>query len=175
MNQVNKVIFNECNLKDEEIDKEVVRVKAFIINSKREVLVALSNGGFQLIGGHVENGEQQTDTLRREIMEEAGISVSEEAFLSPFYEVSHYIRNYFNTSKNVISNIFYYVIRTDEKPNFENVKLTKREQSCDFKIKYIPYDEFKQFMEKFLNNEKEVNRIIAKETLAAFDKLESIL
>ncbi|MBR6034115.1 MAG: NUDIX hydrolase [Clostridia bacterium] len=171
MKIIDKIIFNESKLKDEEIDEEVVRVKAFIINNKNEILVAMSNGGVQLIGGHVEDGEQQVDTVKREILEEAGINISKEDVSEPFFEVSHYIKNYFNTSKNVISNVFYFLIRTDDMPNIFNTNLTEEEKGHNFKLKYISCKEFKPFLEKYLNNEKEINRCIAKETLAAFEVL----
>ena len=62
-------IFNEDNLTDKDMNGSVVRVKAFIINSNDEVIMASSNGGVQLIGGHVEDGESEVETLKREIME----------------------------------------------------------------------------------------------------------
>ena len=107
-------VFNEDNLKDEEIDETVIRVKAFIMNNINEVLVASSNGGVQLIGGHVEEGEEQVNALKREIMEEAGIDVSNNEISEPFFEVRHYIKNYFNTSKNTVAKIIYYVIKTNK-------------------------------------------------------------
>ena len=84
-------IFNEDNLNDEDIDGTVVRVKAFIINDDDEVIMASSNGGAQLIGGHVEDGESEVETLKREIMEEAGIEVSKDEISDIFYEVSLYM------------------------------------------------------------------------------------
>ena len=39
---MNYKVFNENNLKDEDIDNTILRVKAFIINSKNEILVASS-------------------------------------------------------------------------------------------------------------------------------------
>lgn len=164
-------VFNEDNLNDSEIDETVVRVKAFILNSNNQILLASSNGGVQLIGGHVEDGEDQIETLKREIKEEAGIDISSEEISNPFYEVRHYIKNYFNTNKNTIAIIDYYVVRTDKQPNIEKTKLTKQEQNYAFGLKYIPYDSFEEYVKSFLNSEKQINRIIANETLAAFDAL----
>jgi len=172
---MNYKIFNEENLTEDEIDETVIRVKAFLMNSKYEVLVASSNGGVQLIGGHVENGEQQIDTLKREIMEEAGIAISNAEISEPFYEVRHYIKNYFNTSKNTIAKIIYYIVKTDKVPDMEHIKLTKQEQKYDFNIKHIPLDSFEEYVKVFLNNEKEINRWIASEMLSAFEELKTVI
>ena len=164
-------VFNEDNLKDEEIDETVIRVKAFIMNNINEVLVASSNGGVQLIGGHVEEGEEQVNALKREIMEEAGIDVSNNEISEPFFEVRHYIKNYFNTSKNTVAKIIYYVIKTNKTPDLEHIKLTNQEKDYGFNINFIPINNFEEYVNECLNSEKEVNRLIAKEMLSAFDEL----
>ena len=79
-----KKIYNEDNIEDNEIDEIVTRVKAFIINSKKEILFANSGGGIQLIGGHVENGETLEDTIKREVHEETGIILQSKNISSPF-------------------------------------------------------------------------------------------
>lgn len=172
---MNYQIFNEDHLKDDEIEETVVRVKAFIMNDKNEILIASSNGGVQLIGGHVENEEEQVNGLKREIKEETGIEISNEEISEPFYEVRHYIKNYFNSSKNVIAKMVYYVIKTDKIPNLNQTKLTKQEQDYDFCLKYIPFDEFEDYLKNFLNSEKKINGLIATETLAAFHELNAFL
>ena len=57
-----RLVYNENELKEEEMNEFVTRVKAFIINDKNEILFANSNNGVQLIGGHVEDGEKYEDT-----------------------------------------------------------------------------------------------------------------
>ena len=53
-----------------------VRAACFIFNNKGEILLLKNNlGTWGLLGGHLENGEQITDTVHREAMEEAGIMV----------------------------------------------------------------------------------------------------
>lgn len=83
----------------------------------------------------------------------------------------HYIKNYFNTSKNTVAKMIYYIVKTDKEPNLNKVKLTKQEQKYDFCIKYIPFDSFEEYATKHLNNEKEINRVIASEMLLAFKEL----
>jgi len=69
-------IKNPNNLNDEEMDSIVTRVKVFLINNNNEILLALSNGGCQLPGGHREENEDLNDTIKREIQEETGIILS---------------------------------------------------------------------------------------------------
>ena len=52
------LIFNESNLQEKDIDEIVTRVKVFLVNNKNELNYAISNGGMQLPGGHVESGEE---------------------------------------------------------------------------------------------------------------------
>ena len=164
-------IFNDDNLTDEDMDGSVVRVKAFIINSNDEVIMASSNGGVQLIGGHVEDGESEVDTLKREIMEEAGIEVSNDEISEAFYEVRHYMKNYFNSGENILAVIHYYVVRTDKTPDLEKVHRTSQEKRYAFELKRIPLNSFEELIGEHLNNEKEINRVIAEETLEAFRNL----
>ena len=168
---VKSKIFNEDNLTDEEMDGSVVRVKAFIINSHSEIILASSNGGIQLIGGHVEDGESETETLKREILEEAGIDVSNDEISEVFYEVRHYIKNYYNSGENILAVIHYYIVRTDKLPDMEKVHRTSQEKRYAFELKQISFNSFEEFISGYLNNENEINRIIASETLEAFKNL----
>ena len=103
--------------------------------------------------------------------EEAGIEISYEEISDVFYEVRHYIKNYFNSGKNTIAIIHYYIIKTDKEPNLNKINLTSQEKGYAFEIKSVPISSFETFLGKYLNNEKEINRIIANETLEAFKKL----
>ncbi len=52
-----KVInFNKENLKESDIDEAVVRIKVFLVNEDNQIIIASSNGGYQLPGGHLEEG-----------------------------------------------------------------------------------------------------------------------
>ena len=164
-------VFNEDNLTDKDINGSVVRVKAFIINDKDEVIMASSNGGVQLIGGHVEEGESELDTLKREILEEAGIDISGDEVSKVFYEVRHYMKNYYNSGENILAIIHYYLVKTNKSPNLEKVHRTSQEKRYAFELKHIPLHSFEEFLSGYLNNEKEINRIIASETLEAFKNL----
>ncbi len=166
-------IFNENDLKDDEIDETVVRVKAFILNNNNEILMASSNGGVQLVGGHVEDGEDVKEALKREIKEEAGIEVLSNEISEPFYEIRHYMKNYFDTNKNVIAKMVYYVVKTNKMPNLTLINRTKQEENYAFDIKFVTLDSFEKVVKECTKNEKEINRVIASEMLSAFNVLKS--
>ncbi len=170
-----KKIYNEDNIKDNEIDEIVTRVKAFIINSKNEILFANSGGGIQLIGGHVENGETLEDTIKREVHEETGIILQSQNISSPFFEIKHYTKNYKETGKNRISNVVYYIVKTDEMPNLKNMSLTDEEIKNQFSYAYSPINQFEVLLKSCLESNIEINVVIAKELLVVFEELKRIL
>lgn len=170
-----KKIYNEDNIEDNEIDEIVTRVKAFIINSKNEILFANSGGGIQLIGGHVENGETLEDTIKREVCEETGIILQSQNISSPFFEIKHYTKNYKETGKNRISNVVYYIVKTDEMPNLKNMSLTDEEIKNQFSYAYSPINQFEVLLKSCIESNIEINVVIAKELLIAFEELKRIL
>ena len=101
------LIFNEANLQENEIDETVTRVKVFLINYKNDIYYAISNGGVQLPGGHVEQGESYIDAIKREIQEEVGIMLENKEISKPFFEIKHFTKNYSGSNKNRISKKFY--------------------------------------------------------------------
>ena len=170
-----KKIYNEDNIEDNEIDEIVTRVKAFIINSKKEILFANSGGGIQLIGGHVENGETLEDTIKREVHEETGIILQSKNISSPFFEIKHYTKNYGGTDKNRISNVVYYIVKTDKMPNLKNMSLTDEEIKNQFSYAYSPINQFETLLKSCLESNIEINVVIAKELLVVFEELKIIL
>ena len=146
------------------------------MNSKNEILVASSYGGIQLVGGHVEDEEDILNALKREIKEEAGIEVSSNEISKPFFEIKHYMKNYYNSSKNVIAKMLYYIVKTDKEPDINLMKRTEREEECDFNIRFVSCDSFEKMVKECsINNEKEINRVIAAEMLTAFDELKTTI
>ena len=58
------VKYNDDDLKDNEIDEVVTRVKAFIVSSKNNMIVGYTDEGFQLIGGYVEGNQDLKGATR---------------------------------------------------------------------------------------------------------------
>lgn len=163
------------DLNDDEINEIVKRVKIFLISSNNEILFANSDGGIQLIGGHIENGENDIEAILREVQEESGIMLEKKDISLPFYEVKYYKKNYNNTTSNRLSVVSYYFCKTSEKPNVEKLKLTDNEKKNEFKLIYIPYDNVEKYVKGYLTNEKKINVSIAKEILGAFEELKNYL
>lgn len=92
-----EVFFNDENIQDFEIDEKVTRVKALIINDKKEIILSCCENIYQFPGGHLEMGETLEDALKREIKEELGIELK--SLKSPFLHISHRKRNYRNSGK----------------------------------------------------------------------------
>ena len=114
-----QIFINESSLSEKELDFSVIRVKALIINSRQEILLAHNNGTYQFPGGHKEDDETLDESLTREIKEETGIDVELE--MGPFMQITTYDPDYFGTSKKVCNKIYYYVT-TEEKVLFDIIK-----------------------------------------------------
>lgn len=170
------LIYNEENLKDNEISGTVVRVKVFLINSDDEILIANANGGCQLPGGHLEKGEKEYDAVKREILEETGILLDNKELTPSFFEIKHYSKNYYGTGKNVISKIMYYSIHTDKKVDKEKLNLTDREKKNKFDVHFIKFDDFEDYVHDCVNETSiEINKVIAKEMLYAYKEMKKIM
>lgn len=167
-------IINEDNLTFDQIDSTSTRVKVFLLNSNNEILVATTDTGcIQLPGGHQEDGENLIDTIIREIKEETGIILTANSIGEPFFEIKHLTQNYRNTRTNRLSQILYFLVRTNEEYNANNIHLTQHEESNGFKINKISIlDLENKLIDTIANNEIDINKTIAKETLEAFHTLQ---
>ena len=84
------------------------------------------------------------------------------------------MKNYYNSGKNILAIIHYYLVHTNKSPDLKKVHRTSQEKRYAFEIKQIPFNSFEEFIRGYLNNEKEINRIIAGETLEAFKNLPQV-
>ena len=131
-----KIFFNTDNLIKEQIDEEVIRVKALIINSKKEILLGYSHDVYQFPGGHLEDGETLNNCLKREIKEETGMDISLDD-LEPFMLIKYYTKNNFNRGKNRCNKIYYFVVNTDKEINLDETNYTKEEKEGNYELRYI--------------------------------------
>lgn len=144
-----RILINDDNLKIDDLDFEVIRVKGLIINSDGDILIAHNNGTYQFPGGHKEDDETLDDSLEREIKEETGIDVESQG---PFMSITTYDSNYFNQNKKVCNKIYYYVINTNETPNFEETHYDELECQTDFNLFYISLNELQEFLNKSIDD-----------------------
>lgn len=157
-----KIIINDDELEENEIELKVIRVKGIILNSSGKILLAHNNYTYQFPGGHKEDNESLDECIIREIKEETGISL--EVTESPFLNIVTYDNNYFDTGKKVENSIFYYRFFTDEIPNFYETHYDELELATDFDLFYVPFNNLKSFIEKN-KNDGTINEKIAKEML----------
>jgi ADP-ribose pyrophosphatase YjhB (NUDIX family) len=164
--------YNKDNLKIEQIDEIVTRVKAFLINEKNEILVAMSNNGYQLPGGHIEDNEDLIDGLIREVCEETGITLSKQQISAPFFELSHLSQNYKNSGKNRQNKVLYFAINNNQAPDLSKIKLTETEALYNFTTILIPFDKFSHILKENIRTPKApINAVIENEMLKAFEYL----
>ncbi len=132
-------IYNEDNLKEEDINNYIDRAKMIVENDKEELLFASTNNNYYLIGGHVDPGETFDECIVREIKEESGVTIPFEK-RTPYFSVKYYCKDYPEKGLNTryISN--YYFIKYNLVPNLNNLNLTEGEINDGFKLEYIKKD-----------------------------------
>lgn len=167
-----EIIYNNSNLKANEIDEIVIRVKALIINSKNELLLGYSHNCYQFPGGHMEDGESLKETLIREIEEETGIKIEDKDY-KPFMYISHMNRNYRETGKNRNNKIYYFVVETDEKPNMDNTNYTDDEIDGNYELRYIKLD---KVIDELIDNASiyPESRVISEEMVHTIKEYDSV-
>lgn len=132
-----QIITNNYNLTDADMTEVVKRVKVLLVNSNNEVLLGYSHNDYQFPGGHVEENETLTQTVNREVLEETGIDLGIDN-IEPFACAIGYYKDWPAEGKNRKIEIYYYEIKTDEKPNLENTEYTENEKEGNFELRYIP-------------------------------------
>lgn len=158
-----EILYNYDNLTEKEIDEVIIRTKALIINSKNEILLGYCHQTYQFPGGHLEEGETLLECLKREVEEETGMIINL-IKKEPFFRIRHYSKNYQNSGKNRCSEIYYYIIHTDEKYNLKNIRHDEWEKDGNYKLKYINLNDVENILIQSVPL-NEQNEVIVKEML----------
>ena len=145
-----EIIINDHDLKDEDIENSVIRVKGLIINSKGKILLAHNNNTYQFPGGHIDGEETKNECIVREIKEETGIDVT--VTEEPFLCIKTYDNDYFGTGKKVLNAIYYYRFFTDEMPNFQETHYDELEMATDFNLFYVVFADLENFLKKSIDD-----------------------
>lgn len=155
---------NYDHIKEEQINDRVVRVKALMVNSKREVLLAEAFSTIQFPGGHLEENESLSNGLKREVLEETGIVLS--GSYEPFFAIKYFLKDYPVIGNNRSIEIYYFYVFTDEKYNLENVYLDDQERRGDFKLNYVYLKDLKKYLRDNPGN-LAINKVVTREMLQA--------
>lgn len=166
-----KIIINDNNLIENDIETTVIRVKGLIINSSGKILLAHNNNTYQFPGGHLDDCETMKQCLIREIKDETGIKVND--LEEPFLCISTFDNNYFNSGKKVLNNIYYYRIFTDEVPNYDETHYDELELATDFNLFYVPFDDLGNFLKKCMEDDT-IDKNIGREMLLVVDAYNEI-
>ena len=162
-----KIINNKYHLKDNEMTDVYTKVKLLIINSNHEILLAYQKNGYEFPGGTNEIGESLDQTVVRELEEETGI-VLEMSHFEPFVCSLGYYKDWPQVGRNKKIEIYYYEVHTDLKPNYDNIHLTDDEKKGNFRLEYVPLDEFENTLNRNTQQYGD-ERGIAREMLELFE------
>lgn len=167
--------YNDDNLRDDEIDEVVTRVRAFVISGKLNMMIGKNKDGFHMFEASIAPNEQLEKPLFRALYEQTGIELDGRDKYEPFFEVRYYSKNYFDQGYNRLSDTIYYLIYTDKLPNLKKLKLTERELKEKIPVEYIYRDDFKTELQAFIDKEKNpIKKIKAQEIMIAFNKLQQV-
>ncbi len=166
-----QIKFNKTNLTDEEIDRRVNKVRAFIVNEKGQLLVCRYAGIYLLPGGSIDEGESKEEALKREISEEAAINIDTENAV-PFLQIQSYDRNYYDRKLkrdiNRLTDTTFYTVKTNQDIDISNQRLTESEKEKDFEIFFTSMPRLKHLLEtNQTTNNKKAN--FDRELLTALD------
>ena len=153
-------IFNYDNLTESEIDDHIIRVKAIMLNSNKEILFATSFGTIQFPGGHLEEKETLNEALIREVKEETGITLKGD--YQPFYAIKYFLKDYPIKGHNRSIEIYYFQINTDEHYNLKKLYLDDQERSGNFNLQYIALKKVNKYLKQNLKN-NQINKIVNRE------------
>lgn len=132
-----QIEFNNDNLELKDIDKVVKKVRGVILNKKGQGLIANYAGVYLLIGGSIDEGEEPTEALKREVQEETGIQIEVEG-KQPFLEIKSYDSNYYDRKEkreiNRLTITRYYELETEQGIDEQTRELTESERKAGFRV-----------------------------------------
>lgn len=157
-----EIVYNYDHLKDEDINRIVKRAKIVIENSKGELLMGCNDDNCHLLGGHVDEGENDNETLIRELKEEAGIDFNPHVD-KPFVSIVYYNKNYPQEGINSKTIANYYYIKADLELHLDDLHLTKDEKKHHFKVLVVLKKDILNVLNEYL--EKSVRKNVVKDTI----------
>lgn len=139
MKRMKEIKFNESNLREDEIDKKVRKVRAMVMNKNGQGLLVKYAGIYMLPGGKIDGNETELEALKREIAEESGIEIKPEEAV-PFLRIDSYDKDYFDRVEqkdiNRLTQTTFYEVHTDSEIDVTKKHLTESEKAKNHDIKY---------------------------------------
>ena len=95
--------------------------------------------------------------------------------IEPFYEVRYYNKDYKGSGINRLSDMIYFLVKTDKLPNYKKLKLTPDEMLKKLPIEVLKRSLFSKALKEYIEEESNpLYQIKTKEILLAFDKMKEI-
>lgn len=161
--KMKEIFYNYDNLDKNDIDETIIRTKGLIINDNDEISLGYCHKTYQFPGGHLEEGETLNDCLIREVQEETGIDIKD-AELKPFQKITYFNKNYHDSNKNRENVIYYFVIKTNQVFDENNIKLDEGEKEGGFCVKTFPINDVEDILIKSIPDNP-INKVIVEEML----------
>jgi 8-oxo-dGTP pyrophosphatase MutT (NUDIX family) len=116
------------------------KVRAIIENNKGELAISSEGGKLIFPGGKVDKGEDIIAAIKRELLEETGISFETHELekvleLETFYDDFYDYRSKSIKPRHTVTTYFF--AKTDKQIILENLRLTEGEIKENFKIKFV--------------------------------------
>lgn len=165
-----RIILNDDNLRVEDIENRIKKVRALIIDDNNMVTLCNYGDVYMMPGGKIEDDEEVILTLLRELEEELGIRFEKDE-LKKLVTIENMAKNYpireSNDRCNRVCKTSYFVIRSNRKIDKNKVRLTDSELKHNFRIEYVLMNRVLEVIE---NNEYRNcrNKYFVKEMLIVF-------
>lgn len=164
-----KIIINEYNLKNNDIEECNIKARAMLLNENKEILIANYGGTYLLPGGKIEYNEEIINGLLRELEEETGTYYNDKE-LNCLCTIEYFQKNYPKRTGERQNRLIitHYYIGEYKEISLSKIKLTENEQKGNFKLQLIPLKELENILMENENNNPR-NIYFQKELLAVID------
>ena len=151
-----KIIINDDNLKDSDINKYNNKVRAILIKDNK-LLVSHYAGLTLLPGGKVDKGESLEDAMMRELKEETGIIYNENE-LEKYLEVKYYQKDYPTYDNRVIDRLVTttYFIGRYKGTNLKKTNRTLSELINGFSLELVELEKLPELLMEESDNPRKV-------------------
>lgn len=136
-----KIIYRDDHLLEEEINDRKYKVRAILMNDKKEIILEKYAGIYMFPGGSIESNESPLETLKRELEEETGIDDARIQTV-PFLQIEEYNRHFpkrdgIHHVNRYTKTLFYFAF-TKQNINKRKMHLSSLEKNFKFTCQFVP-------------------------------------